>query len=255
MGPSAEPRLRQDRPSVDPSLRDGTEPAAPPLSAGRLVLGALLVAGGAIALLRVLGVLEEGFVAGWWSAGVAALGLVQLAVGDNRYAKALGLVLLLFGGALTAAKWYPQMLQPERVWDVVVPVAALGLGGYVVLRTLVPGRASEAGDRVSVFSVMAGVERSVDSTRFEGGDLTAIMGGWEVDLRNADIGETGEAVIDVLAVMGGGVLHVPEDWAVDAHVIPLMGGVSVKTKSPGPAPRGVLRVRGIALMGGLEIKN
>ena len=47
---------------------------------------------------------------------------------------------------------------------------------------------------------------------FRGADLIAVMGGCEIDLRQAAI--NGEAVIDVFCMWGGIEIRVPEDWTV-----------------------------------------
>jgi hypothetical protein len=56
--------------------------------------------------------------------------------------------------------------------------------------------------------------------------------------------------------MWGGIeIRVPEDWMIDSQVIPLMGGVEDKTRPPTtPSPHRLV-LRGMALMGGVEIKN
>jgi predicted membrane protein len=79
------------------------------------------------------------------------------------------------------------------------------------------------------------------------------MGGVMLDLRKARM--TGEAVLDVFAMWGGVELQVPESWAVDVRVTPLLGGVEDRTRpaTDPSAPRLVLR--GTVLMGGVEIKN
>ena len=57
---------------------------------------------------------------------------------------------------------------------------------------------------------MGGVIRRSNSQTFEGADLTAVMGGCEIDLRQASMAPGGEAVIDVFAFWGGIDVKVPE---------------------------------------------
>ena len=79
------------------------------------------------------------------------------------------------------------------------------------------------------------------------------MGGCEIDLRKATIGEE-EAVLDIFAFWGGVVIQVPEEWEVDNRVNAFLGGVENKTR---PVPSGAQRLvlTGTVLMGGAEVKN
>jgi class 3 adenylate cyclase len=94
--------------------------------------------------------------------------------------------------------------------------------------------------------------------RFRLADRTnaiAIMGGCELDLRNAEI-EGPEVEINCLAIMGGVDIIVPEGLAVDFSGIPLLGGTDCKIADvpiiPG-SPR--IIVRGVAIMGGVTVKS
>jgi predicted membrane protein len=103
---------------------------------------------------------------------------------------------------------------------------------------------------------MGGVVRRSNSQTFEGADLTAVMGGCEIDLRQASMVAGGEAVIDVFAFWGGIDIKVPEDWTVIVRAIPLMGGVEDKTRVPPAATTSKrLVIRGIVVMGGVVVKN
>jgi hypothetical protein len=102
--------------------------------------------------------------------------------------------------------------------------------------------------------------------------MTSVMGSSTLDLRNAAIAPGSEAVLDVLALMGGLDLIVPDDWVVDVRTVAVMGGVedsrgrvnrrrqrdsggtsppAPDTSPSGPPPRVV--VRGLIMMGGLNI--
>jgi hypothetical protein len=116
-------------------------------------------------------------------------------------------------------------------------------------------------DTLNIFAVLGGAKRASYSTRFRGGEVTAFMGGYQIDLRQATIPPGEEAVLDIFTAMGGGEIIVPPSWTVATPIVPVMGGIDDKriTPLPGtidagkPAPR--LVIRGLLMMGGIEIKS
>ena len=59
----------------------------------------------------------------------------------------------------------------------------------------------------------------------------------------------------MFAWWGGIELVVPEDWHVVSEVTPVMGGVEDSTHFTGGEPATTLVVRGLVVMGGVEIRN
>jgi hypothetical protein len=82
----------------------------------------------------------------------------------------------------------------------------------------------------------------------------AVMGGVELDLREAQFSEP-EVTIHAYAVMGGIEITVPEDVDVDVSGIAFMGGFDHNASGPGApgAPR--VRVIGFACMGGVDVRR
>jgi predicted membrane protein len=80
-------------------------------------------------------------------------------------------------------------------------------------------------ERVSLFAVMSADRRTSFAEHFSGGEMTSIMGGTQLDLRQATLATGEEAVVDILTVMGGAVLHIPDGWTVDVQTTSVMGGV------------------------------
>ena len=106
-----------------------------------------------------------------------------------------------------------------------------------------------------VVAVMAGAERKGVWTPPRTLYVVAIMGGAEIDLREARIGP-GVTEIVVIALMGGAEIVVPPGVAVDLSGFALMGGFGQTGRVDAPDdPRApVVRVSGFALMGGVEVK-
>ncbi len=103
---------------------------------------------------------------------------------------------------------------------------------------------------------MGGGERVVRSQDFSGGEVTAIMGGFEIDLRAAGMkGDT--ATVEVFTVFGGVEFKVPPDWNVVANGTPILGMFTDSTRrmADGVKPSKTLILRGTAIMGGVEVKN
>jgi uncharacterized protein YfaQ (DUF2300 family) len=86
--------------------------------------------------------------------------------------------------------------------------------------------------------------------------VVAMMGGVELDFRDARLGP-GVTEVWIVAMMGGVQIVVPPGLAVDAEGFGLMGGFDAIDRTPSvPDPeRPLLRIRGFALMGGVEVKT
>jgi predicted membrane protein len=123
------------------------------------------------------------------------------------------------------------------------------------------GRPPDRFERISIFAIWSSVRRTSAASPFRGGDITAIMGGGQLDLRQAVIPAGEEAVLDIVAVMGGVEIMVPSDWEVATPLIPFMGGVEDRRFPPATdptAPKSPSRrlvLRGLVMMGGVHIKS
>ena len=119
------------------------------------------------------------------------------------------------------------------------------------------GRRSSSARRVRAEVIFSGTKRRIDSQEFEGGKLTAVFGGVELDLRDADT-KLDEMVLHVDAIFGGIEIRIPETWEVDPQITSILGGYDDKTVAPqlnGDQPPPVLIVRGSAVFGGVNLKN
>ena len=229
-----------------------------PRLSSQVVVGLLVIAVGVIFTLDNLGIIYAEDYLRYWPAALLLIGGVKVwhARKDGQGLLA-GLIFLGVGAYMLINRIAYIRVEARDVF----PLVLVFLGGFMVWRGVFGrsggSRASDGLSRFSSLAVMGGVARRSNSPQFEGADLTAIMGGCDVDLRDASIAPNTEAVIDVFAFWGGIDLKVPEDWIVVNRVIPLMGGVDDKTRTPidASAPQKRLVVRGIVMMGGIGIRN
>src|SRR5262245_54042965 len=122
---------------------------------------------------------------------------------------------------------------------------------------------ADRAEKITMFAVWSSVRRATAASRFRGGDITAIMGGGQLDLRLATIPTGEEAVLDIVAVMGGVEIIVPSTWEVSTPILPFMGGVEDKRFPPLPTDPNAVRkdgggrlvLRGLVMMGGVHIKS
>jgi cell wall-active antibiotic response 4TMS protein YvqF len=232
--------------------------AMKPRLSSQVVVGLMVIAVGVIFTLDNLGIIYAEDYLRYWPIGLVLIGAVKVwharKDGQGWFS---GLLFLGVGSYMLINHLIYIRLDAREI----LPLFLVFLGGFMVWRGVFGrARSSRFGDGLSRFSslaVMGGVARRSNSPQFEGADLTAIMGGCDVDLRDASIAPNTEAIIDVFAFWGGIDLKVPEDWVIVNRVIPLMGGVDDKTRTPiaSSEPQKRLVVRGIVIMGGIAIRN
>ena len=105
-----------------------------------------------------------------------------------------------------------------------------------------------------IVSVMSGTERRGRWRLARDTNVVCVMGGAELDLRNAEL-EDLDSTITVIAVMGGAEIIVPEGVDVDVEGFAFMGGKAFKpgrTVPPPTAPS--IRIKAYACMGGIDVK-
>jgi len=229
-----------------------------PRLSSQVVIGLMVIAVGVIFTLDNLGIIYAEDYLRYWPAALVVVGGVKVwHARRDGCGLVSGLIFLGVGSYMLLNHLTYIRLDARQIF----PMILVFLGGFMVWRGVFAGsRRSRQSDGLGHFSslaVMGGSARRSNSQAFEGADLTAIVGGCDVDLRDASIAPNTEAVIDVFAFWGGIDLKVPEDWIVVNRVIPLMGGVDDKTRTPiaSSTPQKRLVVRGIVIMGGISIRN
>jgi predicted membrane protein len=218
---------------------------------GVALIGVLIIAAGAVLLGGNLGLIDAHYV--FHNIGPIVVFLIGAALlARRRHDQVLlGLVLMFVGawGFATQQQWIK-----INFWAVIGPMLLVLAGGSVVWRAFNRPAPQGVGDAyIRTFAIFSGAEMR-PTVPFEGADVTAVMGGVKIDLSNAPMAHD-TATIDVFAMMGGAEILVPRDWDVTVRVISLMGGVSDKRRpATAPATKHLI-IQGMAVMGGVEIKD
>ncbi|MGE5431056.1 MAG: LiaF transmembrane domain-containing protein [Syntrophomonadaceae bacterium] len=201
------------------------------------------------------------------------IGVILLANGNYRG----GSILVILGALFWASAHFDY-----DIWTI-WPVLLIILGLYILLGVSNPRRryrdqaAEKIADHVSEHfkhrfdrgansgnedfldetAVFSGFKKSVTSDNFQGGRVTSIFGGSEIDLYNCKLAP-GINILEITAIFGGTTLYIPRDWKVVVEATPILGGFSdERRKDPSIAYQDdrKLVIRGLLLFGGGEIKT
>jgi predicted membrane protein len=110
-------------------------------------------------------------------------------------------------------------------------------------------------DYLNATAIFGGVNKSVFSKNFRGGDITNIFGGTELDFTQANI--NGRVVIDITQVFGGTKIIVPANWHVISDMAAVFAGVDdkrIKTAQSTSTDK-ILVLRGTSLFAGIDIRS
>jgi len=230
----------------------------------RLLVGLAIALFGVVLVLDRLNLAVAGRVLQFWPAVIIAVGALLFVRSRHVGGGANGVILMVIGGWLLLNTLG---IVQVRFWELFWPMVLIGIGSVLVMQTLRQRSRDASGidtdDTINIFAVLSGAKRMSASTHFRGGEVTAFMGGYQIDLRQATIPPGEEAALDIFTAMGGGEIFVPPSWTVATPIVAVMGGIDDKRVPPlagavdiiggKPAPRLVLR--GLLMMGGIEIKS
>jgi predicted membrane protein len=240
---------------------DNTKMGRGSLMTPRLIVGLAIALFGLVLVLDRLNLVVADQALRLWPAVIVAIGALMFTQSRRTGGGINGLIVMIVGGWLLLNSLG---ILRVRFWEMFWPMVLIGIGSVLVMQAMRrktrEAAGADADDTLNVFVVMGGMKRTSTAQRFRGGEITAVMGGAQLDLRQATIAPGEEAALDIFAIMGGCEIVVPASWAVVTPIVPIMGGIDDKRLAPlpvsaegKPAPRLVLR--GLLLMGGIEIKT
>jgi predicted membrane protein len=228
----------------------------------QLAIGICIMAAGILLTLDRLHIAQTDRLLRFWPAALVAVGVTIWVRRPDRQGRFWGSVWIFVGawlllntlGLVRVGFW-------ELFWPLVLVLVGLKLVMHTVSR---PAEQQDTAARrgVTLLAILGESKRSSDDKPFRGGQMTAIMGGCQLDLRQATMAPGDEAPIDLFALMGGLEIWLPSSWAVATDVVPILGGVEDKrlpavadarVDRPAEPPRVLLR--GHVVLGGLTIRN
>jgi hypothetical protein len=249
---------------------------------GRVIAGVALVSAGLLFLLDNYEVLDIGDIFRFWPVILIGAGLVRLLWPGRPEERGAGVVLVTVGSVFLLPALDLPGFRLRQIWPALLVLS----GGALIWQALLgrrhpkPDLPSDPGERtldrvragldatkdlrgepteagvLNEFALMGGGDRVVRSQAFRGGDVTAILGGFEIDLRGAAMAGD-SATIEVFTLFGGVEFKVPPEWSVVLNGMPVLGVFSNSTKAArdGSAPAKTLILKGAAIMGGVEVTN
>jgi predicted membrane protein len=106
---------------------------------------------------------------------------------------------------------------------------------------------------VDSFVIFSGLETNNQSQEFKGGKLTAVFGGIDLRLTEANL-YNNEAFIDATTLFGGIDIIVPNNWRVEMTGTPIFGSWSNNARSNPDPDAPVLKIRCMPIFGGIDVK-
>ena len=233
-----------------------------------MIVGIIVVVAGVTLLLDQLNLVDANRVFRFWPLALIVWGVLTVLGCQGSGRRFWGGILILIGVGFQLQELGFQRVRIETLWPLIIiavgvllVIQAFGRGGEPLLnrwqsKGYQTGQKFDSTDsHVSCTSIFGAGEHQVSSKTFQTGEMTSIFGGGEIDFTQADIAGD-QAVLEATMIFGGGEIRVPRTWNVVIDGVGIFGGYSDKTSHPpSDPPAKKLIIRGVAVFGGMEIKN
>lgn len=225
-------------------------------SAARLFFGVALIIYGLLWTTDNLGWTAVHDMLEWWPLLLLAFGVARLtgAGGMGRHVPA-GVFFTVAGALLVIGR-----LTHHHVGiGILLPLLVI-FAGVTLMRRAAKGEPAvtaqeQSGENLKLVAVMGAVTSRGTGEALRRGELCAVMGGIELDLRESAPASR-RVDLEVCAAFGGVEIIVPETWRVESEVMPVAGGFEDRTSHPADAAAAcTLALHGTALLGGIVVRN
>jgi len=225
----------------------------------RLIPAVILIGIGVLFLFNNLNIFYFWEWARYWPVILIAIGLVKLVDSTFAGGRVAGAILIGLGAILLGQTLGYLNVRIHDLW----PLFLIG-AGLLMLWHRAPWYGSGNGSNVPFSStgavdhwaIFGGGKRAVTGRDFQGGHISTIFGGFELDLRQASMAAD-SAVLEIHTIFGGVEVRIPANWSAVVQGVGIFGGFGDNTAQPNVQDPGVKRlfVRGAAVFGGVGVKN
>jgi predicted membrane protein len=180
-----------------------------------------------------------------WQLIFIGVGIVVFFTGN----RSTGFIFLGIGTFFLLKEHY--YLNVRDFWPVILIIIGLS---FIFRHKRLTSNQESSENFFEAVNIFGGGNQIVTSPAMEGGRITSIFGGSEIDLTKAKA--LPNATIDVLTLFGGSEIRVPADWKVKIEVTAILGGFEDKRtdlSQDDDAP--VVIVKGLTMFGGGEVKS
>jgi predicted membrane protein len=245
---------------------------------GKVIGGIFIVIAGSLFLGRELGAAIPEWIFSWKML-LIAIGLISGF--KHNFRRAFWLVPVAIGSIYLLCDFYPALAIKHLLW----PVIVIFLGLVMIFRPkknfryrmhrrryrrhyryqhrnyghhYQPHMTEETvnEDRIDTSTFMGAVKKTIISKNFQGGEVSNVLGGTELNLTQADF--EGSITLDVTNVLGGTTLIVPANWEIVSELTSVLGSIDDKrpmSTIPVNERTKKLILKGTVFMGGIEIKS
>ncbi len=240
---------------------------APIIKDKRFLIGSLLVIVGVVLIIDNFGFFPH-ILPRWiwtWQSLLIVIGIFSMLTSERI---GPGIILIAVGSLFL----FPDILRSifpdfridgNMIWYLLIIIIGLALilnrgqehRGY--RRHRFNNMGTDSTDLIDELTFFGGGEKIINSNNFQGGRITTIFGGSEINLTQANLAE-GIQEIEVFAMFGGWELIVPPNWQVKTEVTSIFGAVSDKRMVGPDTVRDhtrTLLIKGFVMFGGGEIKT
>ncbi len=235
-----------------------------------VVGGLLLILGGSLFLGYKLGLPIPVWLFSW-EVLLIALGLYSGL--KNNFRGPGWFILMAVGACFLLDRQMPEL----NLHNYIAPIAVIGAGILILFRpkdgwnkdrwkkkswdnglsekTNATDFEIDRSDFIQIRSIFSGVEKSILSKNFQGGSISCIFGGAELDLSKADF--TGTVVINIEEIFGGCTMVIPPTWTLQNEIHGVFHGIDDKRSFGNITndPNKILVLKGSAVFAGIDIRS
>ncbi|MBS1731214.1 MAG: hypothetical protein JSS67_10620 [Bacteroidetes bacterium] len=239
----------------------------PPSPQKRMWTGVFIIGAGILFLLHRMGVLFPSWFFDWPMILIAIGLLTGL---QNNFRNNAWIILILLGALFIVNDNMMGWEMQKYVW----PIAIILFGIFFLTRKKSCSRfnhrqmgpiasndgPSGSGDAnnlnqefIDCNAFLGGIKKKVVSKNFQGGNISCVMAGAEIDLSQADIQQP--VTIEISQLFAGVKLVVPSHWDVKSEVTAVLGGFDDKRNISSNLidHNKILTIKGSTMFGGVEI--